>query len=112
MKESTASFQFDKVLPGPYVGMYILHHSNHVLYLLMIMLLPYKVVNCSFIVAVEFPLWCWEKEVLEVTVERTDKPSALDFVQVGFRLEIAVPINITLVSVLIINLYLIPNMEY
>ena len=54
-------------------------------------------------------MWCWEKEVLEVTVERTNRPSTLNFVQVGFRLEIAVPINITLVRSVFIHLFQIWN---
>ena len=63
------------------------------------MLLPYEVEEFYCItVAVELPLWCWEKEVLEVTVERTNIPASLNFIQVGFQLEIAVPANITLVS--------------
>lgn len=45
--------------------------------------------------------------MLEVTVDRTNKPTALNFIQVGFRLEIAVPINVTLVSciIFIVNIY-------
>ena len=64
----------------------------------------YVNVNHFITVAIELPLWCWEKEVLEVTVDRIIKPTALNFIQVGFRLEIAVPINVTIVSCPLFNL--------
>ena len=70
---------------------------------------PIVKVYCFNTVAAEYALWCWEKEVLEVTVDHVNNPTALNFVQVGFRLEIAVPVNITLVSCLSYDL---PNAKH
>ncbi|XP_065911657.1 BOS complex subunit NOMO1-like isoform X2 [Dysidea avara] len=66
IKGSSASCQFDKVLPGPYV------------------------------VAIEYPVWCWHNDVLEIIVDHTSKPPYISFVQTGFLLEIVAPVNVTL----------------
>jgi len=59
------------------------------------------------VVAIEYPVWCWQTDVLEITVDHVSKPPHISFLQTGFLLEIVAPVNVTLVSLLFVCLSIV-----